>query len=107
MRNTLREIDGIPLPDHSLLTNVSNRLINEELNYNIIELKTMHEQLCVGMNTCGKKSYEAIIDLVSHEKGKLIFVHGHGGIGKTYLWKTIITKLMLESRIVLTIATSR
>ncbi|XP_031264309.1 uncharacterized protein LOC116122622 [Pistacia vera] len=34
------------------------------------------------------------------------FVYGHGGIGKTFLWSTIISKLQFEGKIVLIIAMS-
>ena len=36
--------------------------------------------------------------------GKQIFVEGHGGTGKTFLWKAITTKLRSEGRIVLAVA---
>ncbi|KAG8375109.1 hypothetical protein BUALT_Bualt10G0066100 [Buddleja alternifolia] len=38
--------------------------------------------------------------------GGLFFVYGSGGIGKTYLWKTIITRLRLQGKIVLAVASS-
>nr|GEW14837.1 ATP-dependent DNA helicase PIF1-like [Tanacetum cinerariifolium] len=37
---------------------------------------------------------------------KLIFVYGHGGTGKTFLWKAVTTALRLEEKIVLTVAAS-
>nr|GEZ74643.1 DNA helicase [Tanacetum cinerariifolium] len=36
----------------------------------------------------------------------LIFVYGHGGTGKTFLWKTIISSLRSEGKIVLAVASS-
>jgi len=38
--------------------------------------------------------------------GKQIFVEGYGGTGKTYLWKAITTKLRLEGKKVLAVASS-
>ncbi|XP_074351964.1 uncharacterized protein LOC141691119 [Apium graveolens] len=38
--------------------------------------------------------------------GGLFFVYGSGGCGKTYLWKTLITKLRSKSKIVLSVASS-
>nr|GEX13634.1 DNA helicase [Tanacetum cinerariifolium] len=37
---------------------------------------------------------------------KLIFIYGHGGTGKTFLWKAITTTLRSEEKIVLTVASS-
>jgi ABC-type ATPase involved in cell division len=37
-------------------------------------------------------------------QGKLIFVEGHGGTCKTYLWKAITTKIRSEGKIVLAVA---
>ncbi|GJR42379.1 DNA helicase [Tanacetum coccineum] len=37
---------------------------------------------------------------------KLIFVYGHGGTGKTFLWKAITSALRLEEKIVLAVASS-
>ena len=39
-------------------------------------------------------------------KGDFLFVYGHGGTGKTYLWKTIICRLRLEGKIVIAVASS-
>ncbi|XP_050255276.1 uncharacterized protein LOC126701205 [Quercus robur] len=40
------------------------------------------------------------------EDGGLYFVYGHGGTGKTYLWKTLIACLHSQGKIVLAIASS-
>jgi len=38
--------------------------------------------------------------------GELFFVYGGGGTGKTYLWRTLITHLRGEKKIVLVVASS-
>ncbi|XP_047261234.1 uncharacterized protein LOC124894698, partial [Capsicum annuum] len=43
---------------------------------------------------------------ISNEEGRLFFIMGHGGTGKTFLWNAIISKLRSQSKIVLPIATS-
>nr|GEY32122.1 DNA helicase [Tanacetum cinerariifolium] len=42
----------------------------------------------------------------SSKQQELIFVYGHGGTGKTFLWKTIISSLRSEGKIVLAVASS-
>lgn len=35
-----------------------------------------------------------------------MFVYGHGGTGKTFLWKTVISTLRAEGKIVLAVGSS-
>ena len=44
--------------------------------------------------------------MLRKKKGEIFFVNGSGGTGNTYLWKTIITKLRSDGKIVLAIASS-
>ena len=50
--------------------------------------------------------FDKIIDSCLNGKGGVFFVNGSGGMGKTFLWKTIITKLRSEGKIVLALASS-
>jgi ABC-type branched-subunit amino acid transport system ATPase component len=43
------------------------------------------------------------MESVDSKQGKLVFIEGHGGTGKTYLWKAITTKIRSEGKIVLTV----
>jgi chromosomal replication initiation ATPase DnaA len=45
------------------------------------------------LNVDKKIAFNAIMESVDSKQGKLIFVEGHGGMGKTYLWKAITTKI--------------
>lgn len=100
-----KEIDGIPQPDPSLLKVSGNRLLYEELNYDTENLKVLHEQPYSTLSLSQKIAYDAIIQSVDEDEN-LIFINGHGGIGKTFLWNTIITKIRSSSKIILHVATS-
>nr|GFA89717.1 DNA helicase [Tanacetum cinerariifolium] len=52
------------------------------------------------------KNYVEARYIGPHEAHKLIFIYGHGGTGKTFLWKVITTALRSEEKIVLTVASS-
>nr|XP_009789935.1 PREDICTED: uncharacterized protein LOC104237479 [Nicotiana sylvestris] len=106
MGKSLKDIDGMPLPDSALLRNVENRLLNEELDYDKEELKILHDKSFALLNDCQKLAYDAIITSVENEQGRLFFINGHGGTGKTFLWNTIISNLRSQSKIVLPVATS-
>ena len=46
------------------------------------------------------------MDSVLKKRGGLFFIYGHGGTGKTYLYKTIIASLRSKKHIVLVVASS-
>ncbi|ESR46081.1 hypothetical protein CICLE_v10003171mg, partial [Citrus x clementina] len=106
MGKSLRDIDGMPLPNSSLIRDSGNRLVNEELDYDRDQLKKLHEKSFTALNACKKSAYEAIMHSVENEEGCLFFINGHGGTGKIFLWNTIIAKLISHSKIVLPVATS-
>ena len=43
---------------------------------------------------------------VQNQKGGVFFLHGYGGTGKTYMWRTLASALRSKHEIVLTVATS-
>ncbi|XP_071708941.1 uncharacterized protein [Rutidosis leptorrhynchoides] len=97
---------GLPrIPQH-LIDDLQNRLIMEEKNYDretllaekiILESKLNSKQLMI---------YNLVISSNSSRKQELIFVYGHGGTGKTFLWKAITTAFRADGKIVLTMASS-
>ncbi|KAJ9547468.1 hypothetical protein OSB04_020011 [Centaurea solstitialis] len=103
---SLKEVDGMPLPNQSLLHESRNRLVNEELDYNREDLRVVHDTNFLLLNQCQKKSYDAIMDYVYEDRDDLLFIHGRGGTWKTFLWKTIIARLRSEGKIVLPVASS-
>ncbi len=44
---------------------------------------------------------------MTNKDGKLFFVYGSGGIGKTFVWITLMSRLRGQSKIVLVVASSR
>jgi ATP-dependent DNA helicase PIF1 len=43
---------------------------------------------------------------VANQQGGVFFLHGYGGTGKTYMWRTLASALRSKHEIVLTVATS-
>ncbi|XP_023916072.1 uncharacterized protein LOC112027653 [Quercus suber] len=104
---SLHEFKTIPYPNTLLLRQSNNRVLQEELDYDRNSLAAEHIKLLADLNIDQRNIYDEVIDSVSENKGGFFFVYGHGGIGKTYLWKTIICRLRLEGKIVIAIASSR
>ncbi|XP_057421492.1 uncharacterized protein LOC130715411 [Lotus japonicus] len=102
----LIDYDGMPLPEKSAIEALDNRLIREELNYNIQELEEEHERCHPLLNEQQREIYNHVIDAVTSNTGGLYFVYGHGGTGKTFLYRTIIARLRAAKKIVLAVASS-
>ncbi|XP_037474121.1 uncharacterized protein LOC119350347 [Triticum dicoccoides] len=103
---SLKDYPGIEIPNMSELNEIENRLINEEMNYDKDKLKAEHVQIVENLNLGQKKAFDAIIESADQSLGKIIFVDGYAGTGKTYLWKAITTRLRSEGKIVLAVASS-
>lgn len=65
----------------------------------------MHNHEATGWNEY-RPEYEAILDSAERQKGHLYFVYGHGGMGKTYFWRALISRLKADRKIVLPVPTS-
>ncbi|XP_071686884.1 uncharacterized protein [Rutidosis leptorrhynchoides] len=97
---------GLPkIPQH-LLDDLQNRLIMEEKNFDREALIAEKLILESKMNDKQQMIYNMVISSNSSKKQELIFVYGHGGTGKTFLWKAITTALRAEGKIVLAVASS-
>ncbi|GKF12420.1 DNA helicase [Tanacetum coccineum] len=84
---------GLPAPPQHLLKDLENKLLMEEKKYNRDLLRQDADQLVPKLNQDHRKIYDLIIDASATIQQELLFVYGHGGIGKTFLWKTIISSL--------------
>ncbi|XP_074352922.1 uncharacterized protein LOC141692081 [Apium graveolens] len=85
---------------------MQNRLIAEEVSYNVKEMKVEHDKLYSNLNVEQQRVYDSVINNVNSKKGGIFFVHRSGGCGKTFLWKTLIFHLRSEKKIVLHVASS-
>nr|GEY22589.1 ATP-dependent DNA helicase PIF1-like [Tanacetum cinerariifolium] len=101
---SLTDFKDLPQPNPNLLTNLDNRLLREALYFDANKSKVEHEKLHSMLNPEQRLIYERIIEFVYNDKGQFCFIHGPGGTGKTFLYKTIIVRLRSEQMIVLAVA---
>lgn len=97
---------NILLPADALLAMLMNRSIMEEKSYNHPQLATESAMLIPLLNMEQKQVFDIIMKSIGEGRQETIFVCGHGGTGKTFLWKTIITTLRSQGKIVLAVASS-
>ncbi|KAM0015611.1 putative DNA helicase [Helianthus debilis subsp. tardiflorus] len=97
---------GLPLPQENLLSSLANKLLMEEKNYDRLQLSSDHECYRRQLNSQQNAIYQLVIQTLTSNGQILLFVYGHGGTGKTFLWKTIISALRSQGKIVLAVAAS-
>lgn len=71
-----------------------------------VSLTKQHEVLVGKLNSKQKLIFKSVMEASLGNKQELIFVYGHGGTGKTFLWTTIIFALRCTGKIVLAVASS-
>nr|XP_034897676.1 ATP-dependent DNA helicase pif1-like [Populus alba] len=103
---TSLEDHKLPMPNGRLMDEVRNKLLREKLSYDLAELRNNHSLAMPLLNPCQRNIYDFVITSILQKKQALIFVHGHGGTGKTFLWHTIINRVRSEGSIVLVVASS-
>ncbi|KAK9292365.1 hypothetical protein L1049_020332 [Liquidambar formosana] len=104
---SLREFPSMPFPMLRERHVIVNKLIREELSYDANSLLQEFQMLYVKLNTKQLLVFDSVMHACTNNLGGLYFVYGSGGIGKTFLWQTIIAKLRSEQKIVLAVASSR
>ncbi|XP_057440582.1 uncharacterized protein LOC130732585 [Lotus japonicus] len=103
---SLKDYSNMPQVDPNILNRYGNVLLFNELNFDIIEMKKLHLDFFNKMNSGQAKVYDEIISAVNKDNGGFFFVNGHGGTGKTFLWKTLTYRLRSEKKIILNVASS-
>ncbi|KAK9676692.1 hypothetical protein RND81_11G093800 [Saponaria officinalis] len=104
--SSLRKFDNMPFPDYDVNDVNVNRLILDELSYDMDTLRKDHNVLTSSMTTEQKSVYRKIMDVVENGRGGLFFVYGYGGMGKTFIWKTLCAAIRCKGEIVLPVASS-
>ncbi|GJY66481.1 DNA helicase, partial [Tanacetum coccineum] len=102
---TLKDF-GLPPPPEDMIPILQNKFLMEETNYNPELLLKERNFLIPKLNEDQRLIFNEVTSAVKANVQKLIFVYGHGGTGKTFLWKAITSALRLQEKIVLTVASS-
>ncbi|KAL7132310.1 hypothetical protein ABFS83_12G064800 [Erythranthe nasuta] len=53
-----------------------------------------------------RKVYDVVMDVLTNDSGGMFFLYGHGGTGKTFLWKTLSAAVRSKREIVINVASS-
>ncbi len=81
-------------------------MVQEELAYDQHSLTTDADNAKDRLNDDQCNAYETILNAVTNKEGKLFFVYGSGGTGKTFVWTMFLSHLQGQGKIVLAVASS-
>ncbi|KAI3737233.1 hypothetical protein L2E82_27230 [Cichorium intybus] len=104
--SSLHKFPMMPYPDNDSISSANNRLITEELGYDIQNLQKEFENHFVALTDEQRTIFDNIMTAVHKNKGGVFFIYGYGGTGKTFLWKTLSAAIRSKGHIVLNVASS-
>jgi hypothetical protein len=97
---------SLPLPDDIGNVSAQNRLLLDELSYNIHDMTSTLNDNISELNKDQRKVFESIYNSAINNEGMTFFVYGYGGIGKTFLWTTLLYSIRSQGKIALAVASS-
>ncbi|CAN1818101.1 ATP-dependent DNA helicase PIF1 [Linum perenne] len=97
---------GLPMPTHWTSQLATDDLISQQLQYDTSVEARLYNSYEVLLNTCQRTAHDAVVSALSSSYGKLFFLYGHGGTGKTYLYNCLLSKVRSEGKIALVVASS-
>ncbi|CAN0925699.1 ATP-dependent DNA helicase PIF1 [Linum grandiflorum] len=83
----------LPLPTSPTSMNREYDLVSQHLAFDISHEQTNYHHSRSCLNEDQKKAHDAILQSVHSGSGKLFFLYGHGGTGKTFLYNCIISRV--------------
>jgi hypothetical protein len=104
--HSLSDFSSMPLPQLDWSSTTHNRLISQQLNYNIPFEESLSSQLSASLNTDQRLAFQTIWSSITHKLGKLFFIDGFGGCGKTYLYQMICHTVRAQRIIILCVAST-
>ncbi|XP_019166602.1 PREDICTED: uncharacterized protein LOC109162335 [Ipomoea nil] len=106
MGKSLKDFQGMPIPDLVNHSRTTNRLIQEELAYDVNVMKEENDTLVEKLTEEQRTIYDNVLQDAENNLGGLFFVYGYGGTGKTFLWRALSSALRSKGEIVLNVASS-
>ncbi|CAH1433999.1 unnamed protein product [Lactuca virosa] len=104
--STLKNFKNMSYPDVESVSSSNNRLITEELDYDIPVLKNDYDRMFLALTNEQGNIFLNIMSAIQENKGDVFFVYGYGGTGKKFLWNTISAAIRSDGNIVLNVASS-
>lgn len=86
---------------------LSNPLLRQELDYNVDEQARLAQEYEASLNNDQRTAYTRILSkMESDPYSAHFFLHGPGGTGKTFLYRTLCARLRSQGQVVLCVAST-
>ncbi|XP_019168949.1 PREDICTED: uncharacterized protein LOC109164859 [Ipomoea nil] len=106
MGKSLKDFQSMPVPDLENHARTTNRLIQEELAYDVNVMKEENDSMVEQLTEEQRAIYDNVLQDAQNNVGGLFFVYGYGGTGKTFLWRALSYAIRSKGEIVLNVASS-
>lgn len=103
---SLRDFKCLPYTTFESLVARENKLVSDELNYDRVQLRQLHESLVQKLTNEQHNVYTTIVKYVLDQDGQFYFLYRYGGIGRTFLWKTLYASIRSQGKIVKNVTSS-
>ena len=103
---SLSDFPPMPVPRNEWAGRAINPLIAEQLNYSCPQERVSAEQCISRLNLEQCEAYSHVLGSVEGGAGRLFFLNGPAGTGKTFVYNTICHKVRSEGWIALCVASS-
>ncbi|KAL7131766.1 hypothetical protein ABFS83_12G026400 [Erythranthe nasuta] len=103
---SLQNYAPMPVPIEYSSEDTKNILVLDELDYDRFEMGRELQQCLASITDEQRKVYDVVMDAVTNDSGGMFFLYGHGGTGKTFLWRTLSAAVRSNGVIVINVASS-
>ncbi|CAN0922376.1 ATP-dependent DNA helicase PIF1 [Linum grandiflorum] len=83
----------LPLPTNTPSLHQEDDLVSQHLAFDITQEQANYHRSRACLNEDQQKAHDAVFQSMQTNSGKLFFLYGHGGTGKTYLYNCIISRV--------------
>jgi hypothetical protein len=104
--SSLTKYEGMQTSQMDWGTLLGNHYIAEQRGYDPVEQYELAQARIELFNEGQRNAFDQIMDSVDHNLGKIFFLDGPGGTGKTFVYNTICAKIRSQGKIILCVASS-
>ena len=97
----------MPQPTQNWTSITHNRLITQEMNYDPQSESMLAHIQIDSLNSHQRSAFNHIWQSILGKQGKMFFVDGFGGTGKTYLYQTLCHAVRAQNIIIICVASTR
>ncbi|KNZ81741.1 hypothetical protein J132_10019, partial [Termitomyces sp. J132] len=103
---TLQDFPNMPEPQQVWNVILGNRLLQEETDYDVEELKRRVDENKARFNGELLGAFNEVMDSVDNNLGKIIFIHSAGGCSKIFVCNTLASTVWSNGDVALCVASS-